>query len=80
VETIAEFVPGYSASKDTWHAPTAAVWHAAWVINLHCLFVEIGRPVPSVVKDQMAWFAQGRWPSAYTPSTTSAAIKEYVVL
>ena len=80
VEAIAGFVPGFSKSEDTWHAPTAAVWHAAWVISLHVVLVQTGRPVPAIVKDQLAWFERGRWPSAYTAETVSAATKEYVVL
>lgn len=80
VKAIAKSVPGYSASEDTWHAPTAAVWHAAWVISLRFGLVACGRSIPPIVEDQMTWFARGRWPSAYTSETVSAANKAYLVL
>lgn len=80
VEAVGKFVPGYAANQDSWHAPTAAVWHAAWVLSLQSVLVASARPVPEAVKDQMAWFARGRWPSAYTAETVSAANRAYLVL
>jgi hypothetical protein len=64
VEAIAKHVPNYSAAEDTWHAPTAAVWHAAWVAVLNSTFVQRGLDVPAVVSEQMAWFTRERWPAA----------------
>jgi hypothetical protein len=80
VAAIGETIPGYSATEDRWHAPTAAAWHAASVLVLNCLLAEHARPIPAIVRDQLAWFSKGYWPAAYTEETLLSADKKYLVL
>lgn len=55
----------YDANKDTWHAPNAAVWHAAWTASLVgvCLFTR--HPVPPDLSEQWKWFVEGHWPCSW---------------
>jgi hypothetical protein len=79
VASISARVPEFRSDEDAWHAPTAAVWHAAWVSALRSVFTALGRPIPAMVADQWEWFAKGRWPAAYSPITSDAPVKEYKV-
>ena len=62
VATVA--VP-YDPQQDTWHAPTMAVWQAAWTAGLIGLCIESERPIPPELKEQWEWFVRGHWPSGY---------------
>jgi hypothetical protein len=55
----------YDADQDTWHGPTAAVWHAAWTAGLMGLCLFLGRPIPSELHQQWKWFAEGHWPCGW---------------
>lgn len=56
----------FDPKQDTWHAPTSAVWHAAWTAGLIGLCLQTGRPVPAELEEQFSWFAQGHWPCGYS--------------
>jgi hypothetical protein len=60
----ASAVPG-DPQQDAWHAPTTAVWQAAWTAGLVGLCRQTGRPVPQDLQHQWAWFARGHWPCGY---------------
>ena len=68
VERISAAVPAFDRNEDAWHARTSAVWHAAWVLALHVIFVRFGEPVPDRVAEQWRWFQLGHWPAAYSGS------------
>lgn len=72
--------PGFDAAQDAWHAPTAAVWHAAWVVSLYVLLKEAGLPIPAPVLDQLEWFRRGRWPSAYSKNRSEGQRRDYLIL
>ena len=65
VITAAGPVVGYDSSEDTWHAPSAAVWHAAWTACLVAWHVALGRALPRSIAEQWEWFKRGRWPAAF---------------
>jgi len=81
VAKISASVPDWSADEDAWHSPTSAVWHGAWVSVLQSALVRSRRPVPTMLADQIAWFARGHWPAAYSPTPVSVASsrKSYVI-
>jgi hypothetical protein len=51
--------------EDAWHAPSAAVWHAAWTAGLIGLCLQTGHPIPDDLQEQWQWFLKGHWPSGY---------------
>lgn len=55
----------YDPQQDTWHAPTAAVWQAAWTAGLVGLCLQSGRAIPPDLQEQWGWFVRGHWPSGY---------------
>ncbi len=63
LQTASESVP-YDANQDTWHAPTAAVWFAAWTAALVVSHLFLSRPLPVDLLTQWRWFVEGRWPCA----------------
>ena len=52
--------------QDAWHAPTTAVWQAAWTAALVAWCLRLGCPIPAELQEQWDWFAGGHWPSGYT--------------
>jgi len=65
VETSACRTVPYDPSQDCYHAPNAAVWHAAWTAGLVALCREAGRPLPAELGAQWALFRLGHWPAAF---------------
>jgi hypothetical protein len=55
----------YDANRDSWHAPSAAVWAGAWTAGLIGLCRYTNRPVPRELAGQWSWFVKGHWPSGY---------------
>lgn len=55
----------YDQERDSWHAPTAAIWQAAWTAGLVGLCLRSARPIPSDLEEQWMWFVQGHWPAGY---------------
>lgn len=55
----------YDAAKDAWHAPSAAVWQAAWTAGLVGLCLALGRSVPEGIQRRWQWFLRGHWPCGY---------------
>ena len=55
----------YDPQQDTWHAPTAAVWQAAWTAGLMGLCLQVRRPIPPDLLEQWEWFVRGHWPAGY---------------
>lgn len=55
----------YDPEEDTWHGPTAAVCHAAWVAGLVGCGLLLGREIPSEATEQWSWFVEGHWPCGY---------------
>jgi hypothetical protein len=56
----------YDPNQDSWHAPTAAVWQAAWTAGLIGLCLQSVRPIPPWLQEQWEWFVRGHWPSGYS--------------
>jgi hypothetical protein len=52
----------YDPDQDSWHGPSAAVWHAAWTAGLVGLYLRSGRPIPPDLQEQWSWFVRGHWP------------------
>jgi hypothetical protein len=63
---LASPVVPYDPERDAWHAPTAAVWQAAWTAGLIALTILLRRPIPTELQEQGNWFRLGHWPSGYT--------------
>lgn len=55
----------YDPNQDCYHAPTLAVWQAAWTAGLVGLCLALGRPVPPELQEEWEWFVRGHWPSGY---------------
>ena len=55
----------YNPQQDAWHAPTAAVWQAAWTAALVTLHHYTNRPLPADLADQWTWYLHGHWPCMY---------------
>lgn len=64
LDAASRLVP-FDPDEDTWHAPTAAVWQAAWTAGLVALCLASGRAVPLDLLEQWDWFARGHWPCGY---------------
>ena len=77
-EVAAPAVP-YDPRQDTWHAPTAAVWQAAWTAGLVGLCLQSGRPVPPELQAQWEWFARGHWPCGYATQGTDVHVGQLLV-
>lgn len=56
----------YDSEEDSWHGPTTAVWHAAWVAGVVGCSLLLGREIPSEAIDQWSWLVEGHWPCGYT--------------
>jgi hypothetical protein len=54
----------FDEKADAWHAPTSAVWHAAWTAGLVALYQLAGRSPERDIAEQWQWFLGGRWPAA----------------
>jgi len=67
----------YDAKKDTWYAPNAAVWHAAWTAGLIGLCLLTRHVVPPELQKQWNWFAEGHWPCAWVGESTSGRMLVY---
>jgi hypothetical protein len=68
LRTASESVP-YDSNQDTWHAPTTAVWFAAWTAALVVAHLFLSRPLPVDLLTQWRWYVEGRWPCAYAART-----------
>jgi hypothetical protein len=55
----------YDPKEDCWHAPTQAVWDAAWTAGLVGLCLLLGRPLPPELSEQWKWYLAGHWPCAW---------------
>ncbi|MFN3652284.1 MAG: hypothetical protein ACK47B_22120 [Armatimonadota bacterium] len=55
----------YDPEQDCFHAPTQAVWHAAWTAGLVALCCFLGQPVPPELASQWHWFSEGHWPCGW---------------
>jgi hypothetical protein len=62
--TAAPKVP-YDANQDCYHAPSMAVWQAAWTAGLVGLCHYSAQPIPPELHEQWEWFVRGHWPSGY---------------
>ena len=60
VKAAAEPVP-YDETEDAWHAPTAAVWDAAFTAACMALFLYVNDPLPVFLEEHWAWFKKGHW-------------------
>lgn len=64
LEAAASRVP-YDPDQDCFHAPTAAVWTAAWTAGLVGWCGYLRRPVPADLAEQWRWLQWGCWPAGY---------------
>jgi hypothetical protein len=55
----------FDPQQDCYHAPTMAVWQAAWTAGLVGWCMTLGREMPDDLAQQWRWFAEGHWPSGY---------------
>jgi len=55
----------YNADEDTWYAPNAAVWGAAWTAGLVGLCLLLQHHIPQDQQAQWMYFLQGHWPCAW---------------
>ena len=55
----------YDPDQDAWHAPSVAVWDAAWAAGLIGLCIYLNRTIPTELQQQWAWFVQGHWPCGW---------------
>ena len=55
----------YDPAQDAWHAPSSAVWQAAWTAGLVGLCLAAGRSIPEDLQTQWQWFLRGHWPCGY---------------
>lgn len=62
--SAASVVP-YDPQQDAWHAPSTAVWQAAWTAGLVGLFQQSRHPIPMDLREQWNWFVRGHWPCGY---------------
>jgi hypothetical protein len=53
----------FDPDEDPWHAPSAAVWQAAYITELIALCLQTGRDVPPGLHEQWNWFVRGHWPA-----------------
>jgi len=54
----------YEKDKDAWHAPTTALWQAAWTAGLVGVCRLLGQVVPDDIQEQWEWYRRGHWPCA----------------
>jgi hypothetical protein len=52
----------YDPEEDAWHAPSSAVWMAAWTAGNVGLLLALGKPLPDELKEQWNWYERGHWP------------------
>jgi len=71
VDHVSPSVREYDPDEDSWHAPSTAVWHAAWTAALVAHYVKVDRAVPSTIGEQWTWFLRGHWPAAYRRLSTT---------
>ena len=64
----------YDSEQDTWHAPTAAVWQAAWNAGLMGLCLQLSRPIPEEILEQWEWFSKGHWPSGFACAASGSLL------
>lgn len=69
----------YDESRDSWHAPTAAVWHAAFTAELVAMCVHASHDVPPQIAVQWTWFQRGHWPCGYSAVPGEGEVGELVV-
>jgi hypothetical protein len=55
----------FDPNKDSWHAPNAAVWHAAWTAGLIGLFLMSKKTIPEDLQVQWMCFKSGHWPCGW---------------
>ena len=65
---VARSAVPYDPSKDAWHAPSSAVWQAAWTAGLIGLCLHTGHAIPQRLDEQWKWFIRGHWPAGYANS------------
>jgi hypothetical protein len=78
VQIGAEFVP-YVESEDSWHAPSSAVWSAAWTYALEEVYRSFNISVPLEVVAQQYWYERGHWPCALVSDSSMCSEQGYVV-
>jgi hypothetical protein len=55
----------YKPDEDCYHAPSQAVWDAAWTAGLVGICLLLNRPIPAELAEQWKWYLAGRWPCAW---------------
>jgi hypothetical protein len=70
----------FDEKEDAWHAPTTAVWHAAWTAGLIALYETRQLPADPEVAAQWRWFERGRWPAAAFSFDRNGAPIGFVVM
>jgi hypothetical protein len=78
VAIAAPLVP-YDEASDLAHAPTLAVWHAAWTFSLEALYTSTGHELPAELAAQCYWFERGHWPCALGALGGSNGIGDFLV-
>jgi len=79
IELTRSKVP-FDEKADSWHAPTMAVWHAAWTAGLMALYEYCRRAPDPEIEAQWRWFVQGRWPACAVTIDTTGALRDFIVM
>ncbi len=64
----------YDSKQDTWYAPNAALWHAAWTAGLVGLCAFAKRAVPDDIDAQWRAFVSGHWPCDWNEESKMAIV------
>jgi len=67
----------YHANRDAWHAPSTAVWQAAWTAGLVGLYHLLEQKVPDDLEEQWQWYREGHWPCALEEGTGNERLVVY---
>lgn len=77
---VASSFVAFDPDADAWHAPTTAVWQAAWTAGLICLCLYLRKPIPDDLMEQWRWFLAGHWPAGYQTGPDGLPRNSLIVL
>jgi hypothetical protein len=69
----------FGPDKDAWHAPSTAVWQAAWVAGLVAMHLVLGRELPRDLAREWELFRAGHWPAGYADPVSEGKHRRILV-
>lgn len=78
VDHVATLIP-YDPDEDSYHAPTAAAWYAAWTFALEVVHLSLGVTLPADLRSQIAWYERGHWPCSIRQGRSGSDLQDYVI-